>query len=64
MKQSGLWKMAVDDKVRSLLTSESSQKDKDKEKDKKNKKYSFHPEKLYSLDHDQNGPSEVQVAKK
>ena len=56
--------MAVDDKVRSLLTSESSQKDKDKEKDKKNKKYSFHPEKLDNLPQDHNGPSEVQVAKK
>ena len=55
MKPSELWKMAVDDRVRGLLKSESSQKGKGKGKGKgKNK--TFDPQKLYSLYQDHNGP--------
>ena len=43
MKPSELWKMAVDDRVRSLLKSKSSKKSKGKGKDK-----TFDPQKLYS----------------
>ena len=58
---SELWKMAVDDRVRGLLKSESSQKGKGKGKGKgKNK--TFDLQKLYSLYQDHNGPlSEDQV---
>ena len=61
MKPSESWKMAVDDRVRGLLKSESSQKGKGKGKGKgKNK--TCDPQKLYSLYQDHNGPlSEDQV---
>ena len=61
MKPSELWKVAVDNRVRSLLKSESSQKGMGKGEGKgKNK--TFDPLKLYSLHQDHNGPlSEDQV---
>ena len=61
MKASELWKMTVDDRVRSLLKSESSQKRKDKGKGK-GKTKCLTPQKLYSFYQDHNVPlSEDQV---
>ena len=61
IKTSELCKMAVDDRVRSLLKSESSQKGKGKGKGKGKNKM-FDHQKLYSLYHDHNRPlSEDQV---
>ena len=61
MKPSELWKMAVDDRVRSLLKGESSQKGKGKGKGK-GKIQNVYSQKLYSLYQDNNGPmSEDQV---
>ena len=61
MKLSELWKMAVDDRVRSLPKGQSSQKGKGKGKGK-GKIQNVYSQKLYSLYQDNNGPmSEDQV---
>ena len=62
MKQSELWKMAVDDRVRSLLKGESSQKGKGKGKGNGKNQINVYSQKLCSLHQDNNGPlSEDQV---
>ena len=56
MKKSELWKMAVDDRGRSLPTSQPSQKGKGKDKGKsKGKNKTFDPQKLSNLHQDHNG---------